>query len=246
MEWQIEELEECASTFDAARLRPAWWVVSAVRQRQGRGRFNRTWFGEPGGLWASYNVPLNPALPVQWGLLPLVAGVAIMRALAPHRIEHLRLRWPNDVLVGRSKLAGILVERPATHLASIGIGLNILNDVQSISALVQDPPARLADLICPCPGVAEVRAALAEALYAAYSEFVRGGLAALEAELAAAWQGERAVEVQTDGGSHFGLFAGVEADGSPILRREDGACYSVPGIAVNRLRELCSAPGSRS
>lgn len=238
MQWQVEELEECESTFNEARHRPAWWVVSAVRQSNGRGRFNRTWFGEPGGLWATFNVPIEPELRVNWGLLPLVAGVAIMRALQPYSIEGLRLRWPNDVLIGRAKLAGILVERPAERLGSIGIGLNIRNDVQSLVGRVQDPPTRLANWVVPCPGVAEWRGALAEALYAVYQEFVQGGAEALAPLLAAAWGGERPVEVITDAGSFFGDFTGVMPDGSPVLRVADGSLQVVPGIQVNRMKEL--------
>lgn len=237
MPWQIEELSECESTFNVARRRPAWWVVSAIRQTNGRGRFNRTWFGEPGGLWATYNVPIDPALPVHWGLLPLVAGVAIMRALRPFSIEGLRLRWPNDVLVGRSKLAGILVERPAERLASIGIGINVYNDVQSLAPRVQDPPARLADLASPCPAVADLRDRLAAAIEDTCHHFAQGGLPALAPDLASAWGGHRSVEIITDEGSIFGIFEGISEDGSPILRQADGALRTVPGISVNRMKE---------
>lgn len=237
MPWEYEELAECESTFLPARQRPAWWVVSAVRQTRGRGRFNRTWFGEPGGLWATYNVSIDPALPVHWGLLPLVAGVAIMRALEPFAIAGLRLRWPNDVLVGRAKLAGILVERPAERVAAIGIGLNVHNDVQSLIPHVQDPPARLADLVDNCPGVAELRTRLAGAIEEVHLAFSRQGFQALAPALAAAWQGERPVELLTDAGSRYGHFCGVAEDGSPILRLDSGERCTIPALQVNRLRE---------
>ena len=238
MEWQIDELEECESTFNEARRRGVWWAVSAVRQSNGRGRFNRTWFGEEGGLWVTYNVPIAPELPVNWGLLPLVAGVAIMQALAPFSIAELRLRWPNDVLVGRAKLAGILVERPSERMASIGIGLNVRNDVQSLVDRVQDPPTRLADWAPDCPEPSELRDQLAEAIFSVYHDFAQGGRSALAPKLAAAWCGQRAVEVITDAGSVFGDFMGVAEDGSPILRQEDGSRHIVPGIHVNRMKEL--------
>lgn len=238
MNWHVEELDESVSTFNEARRLPAWWVVSAVRQTGGRGRFNRTWFGEEGGLWATYNVPIAPEMPVNWGLLPLVAGVAIMRALAGYEVRGLRLRWPNDVLVGRAKLAGILVERPAEHLASIGIGINIENDIQGLVGRVQDVPARLADWVSPCPSVAEVRARLAAAIDVAYHAFVQGGIQALAGDLHAAWNGERRVELLTDAGCMTGVFIGIADDGSPILRREDGSVFVSPGIEVLRLREL--------
>ena len=234
--WQYKELAECESTFNEARREGPWVVVRAVRQAQGRGRFNRTWYGEPGGMWATFNVPLVGA--ANWGLLPLVAGVAIMRALSGYSIPGLRLRWPNDVLVGRAKLAGILVERPRPELGSIGIGLNMHNDVQALAGLVQDPPARLADLVPACPPVEVFTAKLAASIAAVFAEFARGGLDALAAELQAAWGEPRHVEAQTDQGAISGLFLGVQADGSPILRMADGRCAAVPGIAINRLCEL--------
>ena len=235
--WFFIELSSCGSTFNEARQYPAWTVVRAEQQEQGRGRFNRRWFGEPGGMWATFNVPLTPPDRQDWGLLPLLAGVAIMRALARYRIGGLRLRWPNDVLVGRSKLAGILVERPRADLGSIGIGLNIHNDIQSLVGRVQDAPARLADLVPECPTVAEFTAQLAEAIAAAFAEFEQGGIAAIEAELQRAWGEPRAVEVQTDDGSIYGDFIGIQPDGSPLLRQPGGSCIAVPASKVNRLIE---------
>lgn len=238
MEWQEIELQECDSTFNEARRYPAWSLVCAVKQTNGRGRFNRTWFGEPGGLWVTYNVPIEPERNVPWGLLPLMAGVAIMQALRPYSIAGLRLRWPNDVLVGRCKLAGILVERPSARLGSIGIGLNVHNDIHSLIPRVQDPPARLADLASPCPSVAELRRRLGSAIASVYHRFVEQGYEALAPTLAAAWDGERAVEVITDTGSTHGSFTGITPDGSPILRLPSGSLITIPAIQVNRMKEL--------
>ena len=50
-------------------------------QTRGRGRFNRAWFGDQGGLWATYNLPLDPKANRHWGALPLVAGAAVIEAL---------------------------------------------------------------------------------------------------------------------------------------------------------------------
>ncbi len=236
--WTVVQLDECPSTFDAARRLPPWTVVSCTRQSRGRGRFNRTWFGEEGGLWASYNVPLDPASPRHWGLLPLVAGAALMSALSTCEIPGLRLRWPNDVLVGRAKLAGILVERPAATMASIGIGINVRNNVAALAGKTQDPPARLADLVPACPSVETLRTLLGQHLTESFRQFCEGGLEALAGTLDAAWGESRPVVAITDTERLCGFFAGIEADGSPILRRADGSTFTVPGIRVMRLREL--------
>jgi len=238
VKWKVEELEECESTFNVARKLPAWTVVSSVRQTKGRGRFNRTWFGDEGGLWATYNLPIDPRSPLHWGLLPLVAGAAIMDALRPYRIPGLRLRWPNDVLIGKEKLAGILVERPAATMASIGIGVNMFNSVTSVSSMTLDPPARLADYVSPCPSVNKFRTILGDDIAETFHYFLEGGLDAISPMLETAWGDRRPVVAITDTDRICGFFAGVEDDGSPILSRPDGSRITVPGITVNRLKEL--------
>lgn len=213
-------------------------MVCASRQTKGRGRFNRSWFGDTGGLWVTYNLPLAQHVNRHWGLLPLVAGVAIYEALKPLNIEGLRLRWPNDVLVERDKLGGILVERPSSDMASIGIGINVFNDVNSIAKRTTDKPTRLADELYSCPSVSKLRQMLADALAKAFNSFVEKGIEALGEQLKEAWGASRPVVAITDTERICGYFMGVEADGSPILRKADGSTITVPGITVNRLKEL--------
>ena len=149
--WTVKEVEECESTFNVARKLPAWTVVTTQRQTRGRGRFNRAWFGNTGGLWATYNLPIDSKLNRHWGVLPLVAGAAVIETLKEYNIKGLRLRWPNDVLVGKSKLAGILVERPSASMASIGVGINMFNDINEIRAQAADPVTRLCEILPACP-----------------------------------------------------------------------------------------------
>lgn len=236
--WKVEEVDTCESTFIIARKLPAWTIVSCNQQTKGRGRFNRHWFGEPGGLWASYNLPIDPKSPRLWGLLPLVAGVAIIDALRPYAIKGLRLRWPNDVLVDKRKLAGILVERPSATMASIGIGVNVFNNVAALDGLTSDSPTRLADLIVGCPSVKKLRTIIADNIAENFNYFLEGGLDAIASKLEAAWGESRPVVAITDTDRVCGFFVGVESDGSPILRRPDGSTRTVPGITVNRMKEL--------
>lgn len=235
-DWQTVELEECDSTFTEARRHPAWTLIVTKRQTNGRGRFNRAWFGEEGGLWMSCNLPLQGAHP--WGLLPLVAGAALYRALAPFRIDGLRLRWPNDLMVRRGKLAGILVERPAADLASVGIGMNVFNNVLSLHGRTTDVPVRLADLVADCPPLQQLRALVADALADTFDAFAEQGAGALPQLLEPAWGASLPVVAITDDDRICGFFHGIREDGSPVLRRADGTLLTVPGVAVNALREL--------
>ena len=128
-DWTYHEWAEAFSTNDLARTLPPGHIAVCRVQTGGRGRFNRKWIGEEGGLWASFTVPLSApedtAADVHWGHLPLVAGLALFNMLRGMGLDSVRLRWPNDLLAGKSKLAGILVERPAENMAVIGIGINV-------------------------------------------------------------------------------------------------------------------------
>lgn len=236
--WQVKELEECESTFNVARKFPAWTVVSAQRQTHGRGRFNRSWFGQTGGLWATYNLPLDSAVNRHWGVLPLVAGAAVIDALSAYNIEGVRLRWPNDVLVNRAKLAGILVERPATDMASIGIGINMFNQIHELEGKTNDPVTRMCDLVPTCPSIEKFRTLLGDSLAEIFDYFIESGLEGIMPMLKSAWGEPRPVVAITDTERFIGYFTGVTQDGSPILRKADGTHYTVPGLSVNRLQEL--------
>lgn len=239
IKWKVKKLNECESTFSEARNQPAWTVVSSVRQHKGRGRFNRTWFGEEGGLWANFNLPLDAEIDRPWGLMPLVAGVALIDTLAAYHIKGLRLRWPNDLLVNRNKLAGILVERPSQNLLSVGIGVNIFNNLVKLQGVTTDVPVRLVDLIPnACPTVDELRDHLADELAKVFIDFMEHGPEPILTRLEQAWGPSLPVVAITDTDRICGFFSGIESDGSPILRKVDGTYITIPAITINRLKEL--------
>jgi BirA family transcriptional regulator, biotin operon repressor / biotin---[acetyl-CoA-carboxylase] ligase len=101
----------------AAAGAPHGTLVTAAEQSAGRGRQGRTWTAAPGrALLCSVVVRDPPAL------LPLAAGVAVAEVVGPGA----QIKWPNDVLAGGRKVAGILVEgRPQEGWAVVGIGLNV-------------------------------------------------------------------------------------------------------------------------
>src|SRR6188768_3771909 len=103
--WQLHEFAEVDSTNLVAAKLPAWHAVRADCQTAGRGRFQRAWVSNRGGLWLSAVVPIIDKSP-QARLLPLAAGLAVSEALRVLHQISVRLRWPNDILVGPRKLAG--------------------------------------------------------------------------------------------------------------------------------------------
>lgn len=101
-------------------------VVVAESQTGGRGRLDRSWISPPqAGL--TFSVLLRPSLPrEQWGWLPLLAGLAVARAVQQVAEVDAALKWPNDVLVGaeRRKVAGVLAQAAAAGVV-VGIGVNV-------------------------------------------------------------------------------------------------------------------------
>ena len=110
----VLRLGSVTSTQDVARELPIGAIVVADHQTAGRGRHDRRWEAPPGtALLVSFVLPRN-------ALLSLAAGVAAAQACGPS----VRLKWPNDLLVGERKLGGILVE-VAPDRAICGIGINL-------------------------------------------------------------------------------------------------------------------------
>lgn len=109
----------------AAGGAPEGTVLVANAQSAGRGRMGRSWVSPPGAA-LMFSVLLRPVSvsPGKRGWVPLLAGAAV--ASAVHSVAGLdaRLKWPNDVLIGEAKLAGILTEQSADAIVA-GIGINV-------------------------------------------------------------------------------------------------------------------------
>jgi len=131
--WRLEVFEELASTSTlcAERARAgeaAGLAVLALRQTAGRGSRGRVWQAPAGNL--NLSVLLRPQRPAaEAGMFALLAGIAVAEALEALTPLRVTLKWPNDVLLGQAKLAGILIDAvpSGTWLdwLVIGIGINL-------------------------------------------------------------------------------------------------------------------------
>ena len=104
---------------------PEGTVLAAEVQTAGRGRMGRSWLGPPRAA-LTFSVLLRPAdVPAsRRGWVPLLTGVAAVCALRGVAALDAVLKWPNDVLVGQRKLAGILAEQAGDAIVA-GIGINV-------------------------------------------------------------------------------------------------------------------------
>jgi BirA family biotin operon repressor/biotin-[acetyl-CoA-carboxylase] ligase len=102
-------------------------VLIAEHQSAGRGRNGRAWSTPPRSQIAlSVGIAARGVPPAAWGWIPLMTGVAVVDAVRATAGVDAKLKWPNDVLVGEGKLAGILAEVAAPDsVIVVGLGLNV-------------------------------------------------------------------------------------------------------------------------
>ncbi|MEX2588112.1 MAG: biotin--[acetyl-CoA-carboxylase] ligase [Actinomycetota bacterium] len=141
---EIHYLPECGSTNEvaarwASRGAPHGSLVLADYQSAGRGRLDRRWVAPPGSSLL-FSFVLRPSFLVeQWGLVGLAAGVAICRQLRELEIEA-SLKWPNDILIGDKKVAGVLAE---SHRGAVVLGVGINVNVGEFPPDLQDTAASM-------------------------------------------------------------------------------------------------------
>jgi BirA family biotin operon repressor/biotin-[acetyl-CoA-carboxylase] ligase len=125
--WTVEVVDETGSTnadlLATALDRPDRSVLAAKHQTAGKGRLDRRWDAPPGAnLLASFlfrDVPADP------GELMRRVALAALDACSTVAGVDVTLKWPNDLMVGDRKLAGILAERHPDGPVVVGIGLNV-------------------------------------------------------------------------------------------------------------------------
>jgi BirA family biotin operon repressor/biotin-[acetyl-CoA-carboxylase] ligase len=139
----------------AERGADAGSMVIATEQLQGRGSRGRPWHSPPGGLWLS--ALYRPSSTGGLELLSVRVGLAVARALDPHVPTPVRLKWPNDLMLGGRKLGGILCEArwqgAVLGWIAVGVGLNVRNPIPdelreaAVSLIELEPDIRLENVL---------------------------------------------------------------------------------------------------
>ncbi len=201
-------------------------VVMAEYQTGGRGRRGRRWLSPFGsGLCLSLSWLLGSA-PPNLAALGLAAGVATCRALSACGASGLGLKWPNDVMAGGGKLAGLLLdvegEADGPMKLVLGVGVNLFPDARlraRLDAQCQSlPPAALAEFTAERPSRNRVAAAMIDELVVMLDEFIALGFQAF----ADAWRQLDAlygqpVEVRVGSRQLQGTARGIAPDGALLL-----------------------------
>ncbi len=234
--WRLSVYETAGSTNDLARQLPGWHAVRADRQTGGRGRFGRRFVSDPGGLWLSAVLPAEGG-PARWTGFSLAAGWHALGAIRDLGVRAARLRWPNDLLVGPRKLAGLLIEQPDPERLIIGIGVNVTNAPwQTDSSLVA---TRLADQLPSPPELDDLCILLLDAFAEAHAAMKEGGLPSVIKKLNADWTDQRPIELELRGREALrGNFAGLDPVGDLRLLDASGRTRVISHLDIERLREL--------
>lgn len=225
----------------AGARQPVW--VTALRQTAGRGRRGREWDSPPGNLYATL-LTIEPCAPEAAPQLSFVAGLALHDAIVEAALTlalRLTLKWPNDLLLDRRKLAGILVEgervADGTFVAAIGIGVNCA----SHPAAPAYPATDLASAAITLTPL-ELLEGLARAMNGRIDQWRRDGFAAVRTDwLARSFGIGEAMHVRTPEEIE-GRFAGIDAQGRLLLETALGVCT----IAAGDLVPASAGPGSRA
>jgi BirA family biotin operon repressor/biotin-[acetyl-CoA-carboxylase] ligase len=240
-EWEIRRFDQIGSTNtylreEAQRGAPEGLVAVADHQTAGRGRLNRIWEAPPGASLL-LSILIRPEIDPSH-LHLCTAAVALAAAEACVQVAGVRpdLKWPNDLLVGEAKLAGVLAEAEfaegAVASVVVGIGLNVawpgppevggtcLDDLAGwrapvdrlrlLDSLLAELSVRRGQLDSP-PG----RRALAD-----------------EQRQCCATLG-REVRIETAGGSVEGLARGIDEAGHLVVATPDGTRTVAAGDAVH-------------
>jgi BirA family biotin operon repressor/biotin-[acetyl-CoA-carboxylase] ligase len=236
-DWHVHELSVTNSTNLAAAKFPAWEAVRADRQTAGRGRFQRGWVSDEGGLWLSAVVPTGPNA-ADWRALPLAVCLAVCDALQSVGLRRFRVRWPNDVLVDDRKLAGLLVDQFAPGLAVAGIGINVFNHPETHDPGLKNQVTRLADLIATPPDLRQLTRVILGNLRRVVDEMRTHGFASLLPRVNQMWGRPRRVELDLDGDLRLGTFGGVGEEGELLLLSDSGNKAAYDASQVRHLKEI--------
>lgn len=229
---QILTFDELDSTNAEARRRaeadergPVW--LTARRQTAGVGRRGRAWDSGEGNLTATLLLTLDKP-PVEVAQLAFVAALATWTAITAYvPAGAVRLKWPNDILIGGRKAGGMLIESGPSAAggtwAAVGIGVNLA----SYPEAVERPATSLADHLSPdvprVPSPEQALAVLAETFDVTFRLWLSQGFEPIrEAWLARAHGLGGSCTAQLERETVTGVAESLDADGALLLRLPGG------------------------
>lgn len=218
---------EISSTMDAAKVlaregcKPMT-VVVADKQTSGRGRLQRQWLSDTGGLY--FTMVLRPTVPVLESFkIGFLASVTMATLVQKMLGVDARVKWPNDIMVNGAKLCGMLAEMEAeidrVIFLNIGMGINVNND-----------PSRLEPAAVSLKNLVG-RDVSRKELLAAFLDSFENRLNHIDlAQVVAEWKKHtmtigNAVRVVTANQEIRGIAVDIDEGGALMIRQDDGSIH---------------------
>lgn len=213
-------------------------VVFAEAQTKGRGRLGRSWFSPPGkGLW--FSVLLRPnAHPQSATQLTVAAAISLVRAIREQTGLRAEIKWPNDVIIGGRKVAGVLTEMSAEldriHYMVLGIGVDVNLTQSELPPDLREMATSLQIETGKSWRRADLAAVILRELDNDYERIRKGGFAqvAEEWEEACSTLGQQ-ITVRVGDRTLRGRAESLDADGALLLRTEHGHLERIVGGDVS-------------
>lgn len=218
---------------------PHGTVAVTESQTAGRGRLDHQWFS-PTARNLTFSIALCPDRPPHVAAqLPLVAAVALFRSIRNLFPDiACGVKWPNDILVNRRKLAGILCEMNADmdriRRVVVGIGININMKRSDFPSALHDTATSIEIETGATTRRVPLLAEVLNQMEQCYATWLDGELAALLPELQdASILTGRAVTIQLPNGARSGTVVRIEADGTLRLKKPNGSEEAIPSGEVH-------------
>src|SRR5215510_6329087 len=207
-------------------------VVVAEAQTQGRGRLGRSWISPP-FVNLYFSVILRPRLaPVHAPQLTIMAAVALVDTVASFISAPPTIKWPNDILVGGKKLAGVLTESSCNseriEFVILGIGVNLNYPVASMPDVIRQRATSILSLTKKSIEREAFLQRLIQDLDRCYGELEEMGFDSL----ALRWEGffglrGKGVRVEMTDHVMFGTAKGIDRDGALIVEDDRGEGHRI-------------------
>jgi BirA family biotin operon repressor/biotin-[acetyl-CoA-carboxylase] ligase len=219
---------------------PSGSVLAVELQTAGRGRMGRTWHSGLGtALTFSLLWRFDRGLNALSGL-SLAVGVAVVRALNSVGAQGVQLKWPNDIMTGQGKLAGVLIEAQGDMLgpsaAVIGIGLNCTLPA-SLAPQIGQPACALDEICAAMPTRNQLLAVLLVELAGVLRQFAHDGFAAFRDE----WEGyhihqDMPIRLHmADGQTVNGIARGISVSGELCVDTgQETRCFNSGEVGVRQ------------
>jgi BirA family transcriptional regulator, biotin operon repressor / biotin---[acetyl-CoA-carboxylase] ligase len=201
-------------------------VVVADHQSQGRGRLGRAW-DSPSGVNLYFSLILRPDIQPRFAAqLTLLTGLALAESVAEMGADSVEIKWPNDLLLGGKKLAGILtemaVEESQIQFVVVGVGINVNTSLDKLSPEVSQIAASLIDHLKKRVKRSAFLADFLVRFQIWYARYLSGGFAPIRSIwLERSKIKGRRVQVNLLSERYVGWAVDLDREGFLLVKRED-------------------------